>query len=131
MIAGSSFKIKCFGIYSCTPGDDIQFRLRAGAGGSNTLYETPVLNLVGNASNTPYEIEMDFTVRETGPTADFAVSFKFIGIDINGNVVGSLSDNSTTNTINTLVNNIISLEVSLINAGMSIDSTQFTLDRSR
>jgi hypothetical protein len=88
----------------------------------------PSFNCVGASTGGSWELEAEMTIRGTGVTAGLAVNANFNYYNNGGDLAGSGHD-STISTIDTTIINVFDLQVSLIQSGMSINSSTLTLDR--
>jgi len=121
LVSGTTLKFKMTGELTCGNNDNLTFQFFG--------YTTPNISCPTSVTGETFSFEVEFTVRNTGVSASTALSWEwkyFTGSDLIGQKGGSTAITIDTTTINTL--DLINV---LVDGGMSITSTTFTLDKSR
>jgi hypothetical protein len=121
LVSGTTLKFKMTGELTCSNNDDLTFQFFG--------YTTPNISCPTSVTGETFSFEVEFTVRNTGVSASTALSWEwkyFTGSDLIGQKGGSTAITIDTTTINTL--DLINV---LVDGGMIITSTTFTLDKSR
>jgi len=121
LVIGTTLKFKMTGQFTCANNDDLTFQFLG--------YTTPTISCPTSASAEAFSFEVVFTVRGTGVAAATALTWKweyFTGASVIGQKGGTTLTTIDTTTLNTL--DIINV---LLDGGMIITSTTFTLDKSR
>ena len=123
---GDSFHLKCGGRKVNGNADTIQIMLKSNG---FTIVDSGVIEMVG-VTNAPWELEVDFTIRAIGGNGvgNINTNGQFTYTDVD--VYEGFGFNSTNNTtFDTTVDNTLTLEITLSDAGNFVSMSSFVLQK--
>lgn len=121
---GDSYSFKIGGRLSMTNKDKLRFQLMMGAGATIPVFETPDIEIEGDATIKYWELTLNFTIRSLGTSglARIAINGDFEYINNLGSVEGASVFGQTTNNLDLTVVNTIGLNVNMMSQAMSMTS---------